>query len=79
MQVIIVRIESTDSSLQNLFEVLVKQFYYLITHGTGLCLNEIVTVGDSDSYGSQWRDLPVEWFMQNNSEEDIWIYFITIY
>ena len=52
MQVIIVRIESTDSSLQNLFEVLVKQFYYLITHCTGLCLNEIVTVGDSDSYGS---------------------------
>lgn len=30
----------------------IKQFYYLITHGTGLCLNEIVTVGDSDSYGS---------------------------
>lgn len=54
-------------------------FNYLIAHGTGLCLNEVVTVGDSDSYGSQWRDLPEEWFIQNTSEEDMYIYFITKY
>ena len=56
-----------------------EQVYYKVTHGVGKCQNETIKVGDSDFFGSQWSEIPEGWSIENNSEEELIIYFVTMY